>query len=166
MEAKDRERRRSILGAVAMAACLLVGIALGRAPFSGHRPNLATPSSERPVEQAAVTREIDLSGYTTTTRGVGDNDVELEAASLPRAIVDLRIILPRLSPTGHYKVAVSADRAGEKTVAGGEGTATGRNLSTTLSVTLDLRNLPPGSYVLSTEGEQDTGDYYYPLKLE
>jgi hypothetical protein len=166
IEAQDRERRRSILGAVAIAACLVVGILLWKAPFSGYRRAIATPSAEHPVEKAEVTREIDLSGYAATTRGVGEDNVELEAASLPRAIVHLEIILPALSPTGHYKVAVSADGAGGKTVATSEGTATGSNLSSRLSVTLDLRNAPAGSYVLSTEGEQDAGAYYYPLKLE
>jgi hypothetical protein len=166
MEKQDRERRRSILGAVAMAACLLVGIVVWRAPFSRHRPDMVAPSAERPVEEAEVTREIDLSGYATATRGVGDRDVELEAVSLPRAIVHLNIILPRLSPTGHYKAAVSVDRAGAKTIARGEGIATGSNLATTMSVTFDLRNASPGSYVLSTEGEQDGGTYYYPLKIE
>jgi hypothetical protein len=107
-----------------------------------------------------------MSGYATATRGVGDHDVQLEAVSLPAAIVHLKIILPKLSPAGHYKVVVSADRARAKTVARGEGNAVASTLSTTLSVTLDLRNAPLGSYVLSTEGEQEADTYYCPLKLE
>lgn len=112
-----------------------------------------------------MSRELDLSGY-GTTRGVGSDAVHLQAVSLPIALVHLKIILPRLSPSGHYKIAVSADRAGNDTVASGEGIATGSDPSTTLNVTLDLRKAPRGLYFLSTEQDEAGGAYYYPLKLQ
>ena len=168
MEAEDRQRRRrSILAVAAVAACLLVGIVLWKvAPTAKHQRIRARQSgTQRTIEEAEVTREIDLSAY-VTTRGGGDGAVQLEAVSLPTAIVHLTIILPRLSPAGHYKVAVSSDREGDNTVAIGDGIATGSDPSTKLSVTLDLRKALHGSYFLSTEREQDAGAYYYPLNLE
>jgi hypothetical protein len=149
MAAEDRRRR--VIGAlVGLAACLLVGVVLWTVLF--------------PQRSAEVTREIDLSSY-VTARGVGEDTQPLDI-SLPTAIVHLKIVLPRLSPAGHYKVAVSSDRAGDNTVARGDGIATGSDPSTTLNVTLDLRKASRGSYFLSTEREQDAGAYRYPLKLQ
>jgi hypothetical protein len=68
VEAEDRQRRRLVLGAIGIAACLLVGIVLWKAPFLG-QPGIGHPSV---IEEAEVTREIDLSRY-EATRGVGDN---------------------------------------------------------------------------------------------
>jgi len=165
MEAQDRKRRRSIFRAMGFAACSIVGIVLWRVvPFSQLWPAVTVRSVKHPVEQAEVTRDIDLSGY-VTTRGAGDNAVPLKAVSLPTALVHLELLLPRLSPAGHYSVAVSSDRAGDNTIARGQGIATGADPSTTLTVTLDLRNAPPGSYFLSTECDQEAGAYYYPLTL-
>jgi hypothetical protein len=151
-------RWRTAIMAVACAACLATGMTFMLFWYAWPaRVQNSRPSAERPVEQAEVTREIDLSGY-ERTRGLGDT----EMMSLPVAIVHLKLILPRPSPTGHYKVAVSA---ADKLIASGEGAATGPDISRMLIVTLDLRNAASGSYVLSTEGEQDGGAYYYPLTL-
>jgi hypothetical protein len=168
METEDRQRRRrSIVNLAAIAACLLLAFVLWRAtPLFEHRRQVAQQSSApHAVEEAEASREIDLSRY-ATPRSVGSGAVQLEAVSLPAAIVHLNIILPRLSPAGHYKVALAADQAGDATVASGEGDATGSDPSTKLSVTLDLRKAARGSYVLSTERGQDAGAYYYPVKVE
>jgi len=155
---------RIALIAAGCTAGLLVGIGLWSAPYSGHRPGITRQSAQHPVEQAYVTREIDLSRY-DTTRGVGSDAVEPEPVSLPTSIVHLKITLPFLSPPGHYKVAVAANLTEDKNVATGDGTAMGSDPSgMLLSVTLDLRKARPGSYVLSTESEQD-GRACYPLKL-
>lgn len=164
LEAKDRQRRQWLWSG-AVAACFLLAFIFWRSPLIRKTPTAAVNNAARPVEQAEVTREIDLSKY-VTTRG-GDSDaVPLDAVALPTAVVHLIIRLPRLSEPGHYDVAVSSDRTGQKILSQGKGIATGTDPKTTLSVTLDLRKAPPGSYFLSTEREQEGGAYYYPLRLQ
>jgi len=164
LEAEDRRRRRwTVAGAV--AACLLVGFLLWLRPARFVERQRTPGNATALVARAEVTRDLDLSNY-GTTRGVGDDAVEIKEVALPTAVVNLRIQLPRLSEPGRYHVAVAADRAGNKMVAQGDGIATGSDPHTMLTVTLDLRKAAPGSYFLSTERDQDAGAYYYPLKLQ
>ena len=162
IEAQDRRRRRWIIGALAIATCLLVCIVFWKARSLGHQSLEAQQSAQPSAEAGGVTREIDLSRY-EATRGVGDTAVQLGAVSLPRAIVHLKLVLPLLSPPGHYKVAVSTDRGGDKTIANSEGTVAGSKM---LSVTLDLRKAPRGAYFLSTKRDEDSENYYCPVNLQ
>jgi hypothetical protein len=85
---------------------------------------------------------------------------------LPAAVVNLQLILPRLSDPGKYTLAVFVDENSTDLVARGGGLATGADPRTILAVTLDLRAAKPGMYVLSTAREGDGGPYYYPLRIE
>jgi hypothetical protein len=164
MEWKDRQRRLWVMMSTA-AACLVLGLIVWRSPLLHVGPTVCVGNEPRALEQAEVTRELDLSNY-VTTRGVGDDAVQLKAVSLPTALVHVDLILPRLSEAGSYTVAVSTDRRGSNIVAVGKAVAVGSDPRTTLGVTLDLRKAVAGLYFLSTEREADGGAYYYPLKVE
>jgi hypothetical protein len=100
-----------------------------------------------------------------TLRGVEDDPAPLEEVSLPAAVVQLSITLPRFSQSGQYEVAVSKDRVGKQLVAKGAGTAIESDGKVSVRVTLDLRAAKAGAYFLATVRGSDNGTYYYPLKV-
>ena len=56
-------------------------------------------------------------------------------------------------------------RDGSPAKAEGTGTAKVNGFHADLAVTLDLRNLPHGTYYLATTHEGDRASYYYPLTV-
>jgi len=101
-----------------------------------------------------------------TVRGAQDQTAPLSnKVTLPAAMVDLTITLPRYSAGGRYTVRVAQDKAGTQRIAEAEGTTSQENQKTLLTVTLDLRNAKAGSYFLATIRASDNGAYYYPLQV-
>ena len=58
-----------------------------------------------------------------TVRGEDDDTNALKQVSLPAAIVQLSVTLPRFSEAGRYEVLVSRDKSGNEVVAKGSGDA-------------------------------------------
>lgn len=140
-----------VVGGAVLAAALLgvVGIAL------------YLEKQHAPVQMAAVTGTLDLSTF-PSTRGV---PAQLPPDSLPRRTVELALILPILSETGAYSVAVKKTREDTRAVAMATGTAIQQGRQTRLNVTLHLERTTPGSYYLSTTHESNEAVYYYPLQI-
>ena len=86
--------------------------------------------------------------------------------SLPRKLIDLHLMLPYYSPRGAYRVSVATGRKAVSVKAEGRAVATAQGAETRLSVRLDLRPLPPGTYHLVTTHEGDSASYFYSLRLK
>ena len=114
-----------------------------------------------PVQMAAVSHTLDLS----TSPSTRDALAQLPLVSLPRRTVELTLILPVLSETGAYSVAVKKARQGNRAVAVATGTAIQQGQQTRLKLTLHLERAEPGSYYLSTTHESNEAAYYYPLQI-
>jgi hypothetical protein len=149
----------------AIAAGLLV--VLGGGIFMAkdhHAPAPAT--SQIATNTPPVTAKVDLFNA-VTVRGGGSSDepMPMEQVSLPSAIVNLNVTLPRFSESGAYGILVAKDRAGTDVVARGLGNAVQTDGRVSVMVTLDLRKTAPGMYFLATVRGSDNGTYYYPLKV-
>jgi len=101
-----------------------------------------------------------------TLRGGSDDPNPLQEVTLPAAIVNLAVTLPRFSQSGSYTILIAKDRAGKQVVAEGSGTTSESHGRAGVHVTLDLRKATPGAYFLATIRGSDNGTYYYPLKVE
>ena len=108
-----------------------------------------------------VRQTIDLSNSATTRGG----SAQLSLVTLPKRTVDLTLILPVLSQTGTYSIAVEKNREGTDRVAAASGSATQQGQQTKLEVALHLEGIAPGLYYLSTTHATDDAVYYYPLKI-
>ena len=108
-----------------------------------------------------VRQTIDLSNSATTRGG----SAQLSLVTLPKRTVDLTLILPVLSQTGTYSIAVEKNREGSDRVAAATGSATQQGQQTKLEVALHLEGIAPGLYYLSTTHETDDAVYYYPLRI-
>jgi hypothetical protein len=127
----------------AIAAVLLCCLAIaGVAYWRIHSPALTSQT----VPTTAVAETIDLSQAGTTRRGETST---VPPVSLPRRVIAAHILLPYFSPGGKYLVSVTSDRNGSPPKAEGSGTATVNGMDADLNVTLDLRNLGPGTYYLA-----------------
>jgi len=125
---------------------------------------LHSPTSSNAVIPATpVALTIDLS-QAGTMRGGETSTVE--PVNLPRRVVAAHIFLPYFSPGGKYLVSVTMDKDGSPAKAEGMGTANVNGFHADLTVTLDLRNLPQGTYYLATTHEGDRASYYYPLTVQ
>ena len=96
----------------------------------------------------------------------GQQPGPLQSVSLPAALVQVRIILPRFSSPGQYVVAVTHDPSGNGVVAEAVATATSSGIQEIVVADLDLRRAKAGRYYLSTTHEQDQAAYYYPLEIK
>ena len=101
-----------------------------------------------------------------TVRGEDDGINALKQVSLPPAIVQLSVTLPRFSEAGGYEVLVSRDKSGNEVVAKGSGEAVVNAGKVIVGATLDLRAAKPGAYFLATVRGSDNGVYYYPVQIE
>ena len=108
----------------------------------------------------AVTIDFSRAG---TTRGT--DTATVLAVVLPRRVVNAHVILPNFSPGGNYVVSVTTDRSGASGKAAGRAVANVQGFHADLTVTLDLRSLPPGTYFLATTHEGDPSSYFYPLSV-
>src|SRR5438067_546171 len=116
---QSRKGRRRIIS-WALAASLIVASGIGiweyqHAP-SGHLAAVQMASTQ------PVNANVDLFNA-GTVRGEDDNTNALTEVSLPAAIVQLSVTLPRFSEAGRYQVLVSKDKSGNDIVAKGSGDA-------------------------------------------
>ena len=143
----------------ALAAVLVCCLTLAGALY--WRTHLIAPPSPS-ISATPVAETIDLS-QAGTTRGGATSTVP--AVVLPRRVVSAHIILPNFSPGGNYVVSVTTDRSGASEKATGHAVANVQGFHTDLTVALDLRSLPPGTYFLATTHEGDLASYFYPLTV-
>ena len=122
--------------------------------------SVATPAQVAESTPVAVTIDLSQAG---TTRGTDTTTVP--AVVLPRRVVTAHVILPNFSPGGNYVVSVTTDRTGASEKATGRAVANVQGFHTDLTVALDLRSLPPGTYFLATTHEGDPASYFYPLTV-
>jgi hypothetical protein len=159
--AKGASRIRLRILAAAAALIVLVG---GEALYLAHSRQNPSRSGPLAKSETPVTMSVDLYSA-VTTRGLGDEATAIQRISLPAAVVQLTVTLPRFSQAGKYEVQVSKDRAGHQPVTNGFGTAAEIGGKVLLPVTLDLRPAPPGAYFLATVRGSDDGTYFYPLQV-
>ena len=143
----------------AIAAILLCCLAVGGLTYLRIRSQ-ASSYQGIPADPVAMTIDLSQAG---TTRGGGTSTVP--PVTLPRRVVTAHILLPYFSPGGKYAVSVTMDRNGGHTKAEGQGTANLNGFHADLTVSLDLRGLPEGTYYLATTHEGDQASYYYPLTV-
>ena len=153
--AKPRIWRWAGIAAI-LVACIAIG---GLAYWRAHSPT--SPVATIPATPVALTIDLSKAG---TTRG-GETST-LPPVALPRRVVAAHILLPYFSPAGRYVVSVTMDKDGSPAEAEGAGTANINGFHADLTVTLDLRSLPQGTYYLATTHEGDRASYYYPLKVQ
>jgi hypothetical protein len=143
----------------AIAAILLCCLAVGGLTYWRIQ---SQTSSTAGITADPVAMTIDLS-QAGTTRGGGTSTVP--PVTLPRRVITAHILLPYFSPGGRYVVFVTMVRNGGHTKAEGQGTANINGFHADLTVGLDLRALPEGTYYLATTHEGDQASYYYPLAV-
>lgn len=155
----DEAAKRRTWQWAGIAAILVCSIAIGGVAYwRMHSPN----SSIATVPATPVALTIDLS-QAGTTRGGETSTVP--PVALPKRVVAAHILLPYFSPGGNYVVTVTIDKYGSPAKAEAMGTANLNGFHADLTVTLDLRNLPQGTYYLATTHEGDRASYYYPLTV-
>jgi hypothetical protein len=123
--------------------------------------SVTTPAQVAESTPVAVTIDLSQAG---TTRGTDTTTVP--AVILPLRVVTAHVILPNFSPGGNYVVSVTTDRNGASEKATGRAVANVQGFHTDLTVALDLRNLPPGTYFLATTHAGDPASYFYPLSVK
>ncbi len=159
---QSRKARRRIIG-WALAASLIVASGVGTWEYlhsraSGHLAAVQMASTQ------PVNANVDLFNA-GTVRGEDDDANALKQVSLPAAIVQLSVTLPRFSEAGRYEVLVSRDKSGNEVVAKGSGDAVANAGKVIVGVTLDLRAAKSGAYFLATVRGSDNGMYYYPVQI-
>jgi hypothetical protein len=152
--AKPRSWRWAGIAAVLLCCLAIGGVAYWRVLF----PTSSTATL--PATPVALT--IDLSQAGTTRGGEASTVAPL---ILPQRVVTAHVLLPSFSPGGRYVISITTDRNGTPAKAEGLGAARVNGFHADLTVTLDLRNLPEGTYYLATTHEGDQASYYYPLTL-
>ena len=148
-------RRWAGIAAILVCCVAVAGVAYWRI----HSPTLT--SQTVPAIPVAVTIDLSQAG---TTRGNETSTVP--PVSLPRRVIAAHILLPYYSPGGKYVVSVTTDRNGASEKATGGAVASVQGFHADLTVTLDLRVLPPGTYFLATTHEGDPASYFYPLSVK
>lgn len=132
-------------GRLLVAAVCLVSAALWwthRAPTSPAHQQLLTEAPPVTVRTATLDyRE------TSPTRSAQQDRRSQEAHHLPRAVLNLIILLPFGSEDGSYVVQLRTSHG--LAVANAAGDARWSNTAETLITTLDLRTLAPGKYALA-----------------
>jgi hypothetical protein len=158
---QTRKGRRRIIG-WAVAASLILTSCIG---IWKYQHSLAAQiGGVQLASTKPVNANVDLFNA-GTVRGEDDDANALKQVSLPAAIVQLSVTLPRFSESGHYEVLVSRDKMGNEVVAKGAGEAVADAGKVIVDVTLDLRSAKPGAYFLATVRGSDNGVYYYPVQI-
>ena len=111
-----------------------------------------------------VAKTIDLSRYGATRRV--EQAQPDRAISLPRATIDLDLILPFFSQPGQYRVTVANERGAASPLVSVSGVAETVTTRTELKIMLNLRDLPPGKYYLGTIEQSNGESYFYPINLD
>ena len=141
-------------GIAASVAVIAVLIGVSRKHYTYH--SVDTAQSEAPF---SVSVDLSVDGLARD----GGSGEALAPVSLPRQVMDLRLVLPYYSPAGNYRVTVSRYQSQGQVEASGFAQASVQGSHTELRVRLDLRHLTPGSHYLGTAREGDGAPYYYPL---
>jgi len=144
---------------IGIAACVAALVILSVQSWRNH----TSTSGQQARVDAAVSAIVDLSAD-GLPRDAGQ-DAPKPDISLPRRVINLRLILPYYSPLGAYRITLGRDRNenGIKTEASGSAIAQGSR--TEVLVNLDLRKVVPGKYYLGTARVGDGAPYYYPLTV-
>lgn len=156
--ARSRQQARQRQLVFAAAICFLI-IATALILFVRHSKSIPSGANE----MAVVSKTVNLWDEGTVRSGQTGS---LQSVSLPSAMVQVKIILPRYSDAGRYVVAVTRDQAGHGLVAQSDSTASAEGDREVVSVNLDLTKSTPGVYFLSTTHDQDQASYYYPLQIK
>ena len=153
----SRLKSKKIVLLAALAACVLFGVV-------GLR--LLTQNASAPIATitSPLVRTIDLYNV-GTVRGVEPGRIA-DSVFLPTSAVKLRLILPRFSQPGPYRIAVVRDKSGKTILAEGSGATVADGPRQVVTVMLNLRSAPSGSYLLSTTHGDDEASYYYPVKVD
>jgi hypothetical protein len=161
---QSRKVRRRIMG-WAVAASLIVACGIGIFGIWQYQHSRAGQiAAVQMATTTPVNATVDLFNA-GTVRGEDDDANALKQVSLPAAIVQLSVTLPRFSESGRYEVLVSRDKLGTEVVAKGAGDAVANAGKVIVGVTLDLRAAKPGAYFLATVRGSDNGMYYYPVQI-
>lgn len=152
----SRMKFKKTLLLAALAACFLFGVVALR---------LLTQNASAPVAtiSSSLVRTIDLYNV-GTVRGVEPSRIA-DSVLLPAAAVKLRLILPRFSQPGPYRIGVVRDKSGKTVLAEGIGAAVADGPRQVVTVMLNLQSAPSGSFFLSTTRGDDEASYYYPVKI-
>jgi hypothetical protein len=142
-----------------LAAVLVCSIALGGLAY-WHLHSPTSSVATIPATPVALTIDLSQAGKTR-----GGETSTVPPVALPRRVVTGHILLPYFSPGGKYVVSVTMDKDGGPAKAEGMGTANVNGFHADLTVNLDLRTLPQGTYYLATTHEGDRASYYYPLTV-
>ena len=162
-----RSRKRT-LTAIGVAAMLtLLGIE-GTSWFGHRNSRAANPYSSRDRDTPAtmISQTADLWDW-PTPRGHDDHAQE-RSLSWSAGLIKLRVVLPRGTDGGAYRVSVTRDRSGKEVIAGNNAQSSieqyGSVNRNVVTVVLDLRHIPSGAYYLATT---DPGNisYFYPLRI-
>ena len=148
--------------AILCAACLILGFVVSKY-WNRQSPVASNPPASQQAS-AVVDRTLDLTNY-GTFRGAEQKPPK-PPLNLPAALLHVNLILPRFSEAGPYTIIVVAGREGTNRIAYATGNATIVSNQTKLTVTLDLRRVKPGSYVLLTELSGQDDWYSYPLRIQ
>ena len=152
---EERSRRQTVMIAAAVASCVVLVIAL----VVGRHAIERTPPA---ANTTAVSQTVNL-WDTGTVRG--EQPGQLQSVSLPAALINLTIVLPRHSAPGRYLVAITRDQNGNGVVAEGLAPAAAHGEREQITTSIDLSKAHAGQYFLSTTREQDQAAYYYPLEI-
>jgi hypothetical protein len=153
----SRLKVRRNLWLATLAACFLLGVVGFRLLIRNASAPVATISS-------SLVRTIDLYDV-GTVRGVEPSRIS-DTVLLPATSVKLRLILPRFSQSGQYRIGVVRDKSGKAVLAEGTGATVADGPRQVVTVTLNLRSVPSGSYLLATTRGDDQASYYYPVKVD
>jgi hypothetical protein len=143
-----------IAAAVASCAILVIALVVGRRAIERTQPAANT---------VAVSQTVNL-WDTGTVRG--EQPGQLQSVSLPAALINLTIVLPRHSAPGQYLVAITRDQNGNGVVAEGLAATAANGDKEQIMTSIDLSKAHAGQYFLSTTHEQDQTAYYYPLQIK
>jgi hypothetical protein len=146
--------RSAVFASVVLFGLAVAGVIYWRTHSEAAPPQVAQSTS------VAVTIDLSQAG---TTRGSEPSTAPVGV--LPRRMLTAHVILPNFSPGGDYVVSVTTDRSGEAGKASGRAVAVAKGMHADLTVTLDLRGLPPGTYFFATTHEGDPASYFYPLTI-
>jgi hypothetical protein len=158
-----RRARRKVL-AWAIAASLIL-FAAGGGLWEYLHLRAENSSGIEMALSVPVDAQVDLFNA-GTYRGENDGANQLQAVTLPAAVVNLAVTLPRFSDPGPYEVLVSKDKTVNRVVAKAAGQAQEMNDRELLNVTLDLRAARKGEYFLATVRGEDRGTYYYSVTVK
>ena len=110
----------------------------------------------------AVAETIDLSGVSQASPEEASHE---HPASLPRRLVNLRLVLPSGGPSRIYRVTVAKEKSTSSVLSEGTTYTIVQGSKTELHVKLDLRRLGTGYYFLGAVREDGRASYFYPLLL-